>query len=136
ASDRGVPPRVRDRRAARAPVRALNPRGGHRAGRHGERGPRGGERAGPRSAAAAVEAVSASVPGRGIGLNSAAPSGYGVTHMVRKIHHVGIVVESLGLAYRFWRNTLGLPPLREAEIADQGVRAALLAPGDSEVELL
>jgi methylmalonyl-CoA/ethylmalonyl-CoA epimerase len=69
-------------------------------------------------------------------LNSAAPSGYGVTHMVRKIHHVGIVVESLGLAYRFWRNTLGLPLLREAEIADQGVRAALLAAGDSEVELL
>jgi methylmalonyl-CoA/ethylmalonyl-CoA epimerase len=56
--------------------------------------------------------------------------------MVRKIHHVGIVVESLTHAYGFWRDTLGLPLLREAEIADQGVRAALLAAGDSEVELL
>ena len=69
-------------------------------------------------------------------MNSAGGSGYGVDRMVRKIHHVGIVVESLTQAYRFWRDTLGLPLLREAEIGDQGVRAALLAAGDSEVELL
>jgi methylmalonyl-CoA/ethylmalonyl-CoA epimerase len=56
--------------------------------------------------------------------------------MIKKIHHVGIVVESLSRAYRFWRDALGLPLAREAEIADQGVRAALLAAGDSEIELL
>jgi len=56
--------------------------------------------------------------------------------MVTKIHHVGIVVQSLARAYQFWRETLGLPLLREATLADQGVRAALLAAGDSEVELL
>ena len=56
--------------------------------------------------------------------------------MVKKIHHVGIVVENLARAYRFWRDALGLPLLREAEIADQGVRAALLAAGDGEIELL
>src|SRR3989475_11256929 len=56
--------------------------------------------------------------------------------MVKKIHHVGIVVESLARAYRFWRDALGLPLLREAEIADQGGRAALLAAGDGEIELL
>ncbi len=56
--------------------------------------------------------------------------------MVTAIHHVGIVVRKLGEAYRFWRDTLGLPLVREAEIADQGVRAALLAAGDSEIELL
>ncbi len=56
--------------------------------------------------------------------------------MVKKIHHVGIAVESLAKAYTFWRGALGLPLLREAEIADQGVRAALLAAGDSEIELL
>src|SRR5258705_11448152 len=56
--------------------------------------------------------------------------------MVTDIHHVGIVVKNLREAYRFWRDTLGLPLLREAEIADQGVRAALLAAGDSEIELL
>src|SRR5258705_11928692 len=56
--------------------------------------------------------------------------------MVKNIHHVGIVVRSLAEAYGFWRDALGLPLLREAEIADQGVRAALLAAGDSEIELL
>lgn len=56
--------------------------------------------------------------------------------MVTGIHHVGIVVQGLERAYRFWRDGLGLPLLREAEISDQGVRAALLAAGDSEVELL
>ena len=56
--------------------------------------------------------------------------------MIKKIHHVGIVVGSLARAYPFWRDALGLPVVREAEIADQGVRAALLAAGDSEIELL
>jgi methylmalonyl-CoA epimerase len=55
---------------------------------------------------------------------------------VRRIHHVGIVVRRLENAYEFYRGTLGLPLLREAEIADQGVRAALLGAGDSEIELL
>lgn len=56
--------------------------------------------------------------------------------MVTNIHHVGIAVKSLTQAYRFWRDTLGLPLSREATIAQQGVRAALLAAGDSEIELL
>jgi methylmalonyl-CoA/ethylmalonyl-CoA epimerase len=55
---------------------------------------------------------------------------------VSGVHHVGIVVERLERAFAFWRDTLGLPLLREAEIPDQGVRAALLAAGESEVELL
>jgi methylmalonyl-CoA/ethylmalonyl-CoA epimerase len=55
---------------------------------------------------------------------------------MRRIHHVGIAVKSLTDAYAFYRGVLGLPLLREAEIAEQGVRAALLAAGDSEVELL
>ena len=56
--------------------------------------------------------------------------------MVRRIHHVGIVVKRLADAYPFYRDTLGLPVIKEAEIADQGIRAALLAAGDSEIELL
>ena len=55
---------------------------------------------------------------------------------MRRIHHVGIVVTRLRDAYRFYRDTLGLPLLKEAVIADQGVRAALLACGDTELELL
>jgi methylmalonyl-CoA/ethylmalonyl-CoA epimerase len=56
--------------------------------------------------------------------------------VVRRIHHVGIVVRRLTEAYRFYRDTLSLPVLREANLPDQGVRAALLAAGDSEIELL
>ena len=56
--------------------------------------------------------------------------------MMRRIHHAGIVVKNLRDAYRFYRDTLGLPLVREAEIADQGVRAALLAAGETEIELL
>ena len=56
--------------------------------------------------------------------------------MVTNIHHVGIVVSNLDRAYPFWRDTLGLPLIREAVIESQGVRAALLAAGESEIELL
>src|SRR5262249_28294385 len=55
---------------------------------------------------------------------------------VTNIHHVGIVVAELSQAYRFWRDGVGLPVIREAVLRDQGVRAALLAAGDSEIELL
>ena len=56
--------------------------------------------------------------------------------MIRRIHHVGIVVRELDTAYRFYRDTLGLPLVKGATLADQGVRAALLAAGESEIELL
>jgi methylmalonyl-CoA epimerase len=56
--------------------------------------------------------------------------------VIRAIHHVGIAVHRLSDAYRLYRDVLGLPLIKEAEITDQGVRAALLAAGDSEVELL
>jgi methylmalonyl-CoA/ethylmalonyl-CoA epimerase len=56
--------------------------------------------------------------------------------VIRAIHHVGIAVKRLHDAYRLYRDVLGLPLLKEAALPDQGVRAALLAAGDSEVELL
>src|SRR5207247_1071937 len=55
---------------------------------------------------------------------------------MRRIHHVGVVVRDLATAYRFYRDTLGLPLVREARLPGQGVRAALLAAGDTEIELL
>jgi methylmalonyl-CoA epimerase len=55
---------------------------------------------------------------------------------MRRIHHVGIVVNRLEDAYRFYRDTLGLPLIKEATIPDQQVRAALLGAGESEIELL
>ena len=56
--------------------------------------------------------------------------------MIRRIHHAGIVVERLATAYRFYRDVLALPVLREAMLPDQGVRAALLSAGDTEIDLL
>ena len=56
--------------------------------------------------------------------------------MMRRIHHVGVVVNKLSEAYRFYREVLGLPLLKEKTIAEQGVRAGLLAAGDTEIELL
>jgi methylmalonyl-CoA epimerase len=55
---------------------------------------------------------------------------------MRRIHHVGIVVNRLEDAYRFYRDTLGLPLIKEATIPDQQVRAALLGAGESEIELI
>jgi methylmalonyl-CoA epimerase len=56
--------------------------------------------------------------------------------VIRKIHHIGIAVQSLSRSYAFYRDALGLPLVREAEVKEQGVRAALLGAGESEIELL
>jgi methylmalonyl-CoA/ethylmalonyl-CoA epimerase len=56
--------------------------------------------------------------------------------MLKRIHHIGVVVANLEDAYRFWRDTLGLEFTKSATITDQGVKAALLKVGDSEIELL
>ncbi|HEX4209344.1 MAG TPA: methylmalonyl-CoA epimerase [Candidatus Binataceae bacterium] len=56
--------------------------------------------------------------------------------MLKKIHHVGVVVPNLEEAMKFWRDLLGLPLTKSATIQDQGVKAALLQAGASEIELL
>ena len=56
--------------------------------------------------------------------------------MLKRIHHVGIVVPNLEAGLTFWRDTLGLEFKKSATIEDQGVRAALLDAGGSEIELL
>jgi methylmalonyl-CoA/ethylmalonyl-CoA epimerase len=56
--------------------------------------------------------------------------------MLKKIHHVGIVVRSIDAAYAFYRDILSLPVHKEDIIQDQGVKAALLTIGESEIELL
>jgi len=56
--------------------------------------------------------------------------------MLKRIHHVGIVVPSLAEGLRFWRDLLGMPLIKSAALEDQGVRAALLATASSEIELL
>ena len=56
--------------------------------------------------------------------------------MIEKIHHVGIAVRDLETALKFYRDTLGLHVHARDTVEDQGVTAALLTIGQSEIELL
>ena len=56
--------------------------------------------------------------------------------MLKRIHHVGVVVPNLEEGLKFWRDVLGMTFKKSATIQDQGVRAALLDAGGSEIELL
>jgi len=56
--------------------------------------------------------------------------------MLTRVHHVGLVVRRLEDGLALWRDRLGLEISAQATVADQGVKAALLAIGRSEIELL
>lgn len=56
--------------------------------------------------------------------------------MIDRIHHVGIAVRDLDKALEFYRDVLGLHVHAMDTVEDQGVRAALLTIGESEIELL
>src|SRR5881296_3205612 len=56
--------------------------------------------------------------------------------MLTRVHHVGLVVRRLEDGLAFWQDTLGLRIAKQATVHDQGVRAALLPIGRSEIELL
>ena len=52
------------------------------------------------------------------------------------IDHVGIAVNDIEAALNFFQRTFGAPPADIVEMADQGVRAALLPVGQTRLELL
>jgi methylmalonyl-CoA/ethylmalonyl-CoA epimerase len=56
--------------------------------------------------------------------------------MLTRVHHVGLVVRRLEDGLGFWQEALGLRVSKQATVQDQGVRAALLPIGRSEIELL
>jgi methylmalonyl-CoA/ethylmalonyl-CoA epimerase len=56
--------------------------------------------------------------------------------MIHRLHHVAVVVQDLEAGLGFWRDTLELPLVRSADLPEQSVRAALLACGPAEVEVL
>jgi methylmalonyl-CoA/ethylmalonyl-CoA epimerase len=56
--------------------------------------------------------------------------------MLTRVHHVGLVVRRLEDGLAFWQDALGLEMSKQATVADQGVKAALLPIGRSEIELL
>lgn len=56
--------------------------------------------------------------------------------MLTRVHHVGLVVRRLEDGLALWQDTFGLRVAKQATVRDQGVRAALLPIGRSEIELL
>jgi methylmalonyl-CoA epimerase len=64
---------------------------------------------------------------------------HGLTHGVKRIDHVAIVVRDIEAALRFYRDTLGVEPSRILDFPSEGVKIAFLplgGPGGSEIELL
>ena len=53
-----------------------------------------------------------------------------------KIEHIGIATHSLEDALKFWQRALGLEVTHTEEVAEQGVRVAMLPVGEPRVELL
>ena len=56
--------------------------------------------------------------------------------MIKRIDHIGIVVENLGNALEFFQKSLGLHLTETASESEQHVTVAFLPVGESEVELL
>jgi methylmalonyl-CoA/ethylmalonyl-CoA epimerase len=53
-----------------------------------------------------------------------------------KIEHIGIATHKIDDALVFWRDALGLRVVETEEVAEQGVRVAMLPVGEPRVELL
>jgi methylmalonyl-CoA/ethylmalonyl-CoA epimerase len=56
--------------------------------------------------------------------------------MLHKINHIGIAVQSIDAILPFYRDQLGMTCLGTEEVAEQKVRVAMLAIGESKIELL
>lgn len=53
-----------------------------------------------------------------------------------KIDHIGIATNDIDESSAFWRETLGVEVADTEEVNEQGVRVAMLAVGESRIELL
>ena len=53
-----------------------------------------------------------------------------------KVEHIGIATERIDDALAFWRDALGLEVVHTEEVAEQGVRVAMLPVGEPRIELL
>lgn len=56
--------------------------------------------------------------------------------MTEKINHIGIAVKNLEASLPFYRDQLGMTYEGSEEVAEQRVRVAFLAVGESRIELL
>ena len=56
--------------------------------------------------------------------------------MIKKIHHVALIVPDLETGMDFWVNALGIPLTKRESVPEQEVDVAFLSVGDSTIELL
>jgi methylmalonyl-CoA/ethylmalonyl-CoA epimerase len=56
--------------------------------------------------------------------------------VIRRIHHLALVVDDLEAALAFWRDTLGLELAKIEDVPEQQAEIAFLPAGDSEIELV
>lgn len=56
--------------------------------------------------------------------------------MIKRIDHISIAVQNLDEAVALFQNLFGLEPERVEELPDQGVKAALIPVGDTEIEFV
>jgi methylmalonyl-CoA/ethylmalonyl-CoA epimerase len=58
------------------------------------------------------------------------------TYMLKKLDHIGIAVESIEAALKFFRDALGLTLEKIEEVPGQKVRVAFLPIGETHIELI
>jgi len=56
--------------------------------------------------------------------------------MIKRIHHVAVVVDDIEGALSFWQDALGLKVSHRAEVSEQQAQVAFLPVGEAEVELV
>ena len=56
--------------------------------------------------------------------------------MIKKLDHIAVAVKSIDETLSLYTDTLGLKLIKREDVPDQGVKAALIKVGDSEIELL
>ena len=56
--------------------------------------------------------------------------------MIKRIDHVAVAVKDLDEAVKTFENLFGLKPAKIEEVPDQGVKAALIHVGDTELEFI
>jgi len=56
--------------------------------------------------------------------------------VIKKLDHIAVAVKSIDETLSLYTDTLGLKLIKREDVPDQGVKAALIQIGDSEIELL
>lgn len=56
--------------------------------------------------------------------------------VIKKIHHVAIVVDDLDEALSFWQDSLGLKPSRVEEVPAEGAKIVFIPLGEGQIEIV